>query len=161
MERRFMKRKVTQPKTDRLSLKLRHILVPMDFSGFPRQALRYAVPLAAEFGAKITLLHVIVPAPYPSEMGVMVIQQENLVKATRKELAELGRRLVPAKLRGKMVVRVGQPYSEITRAARQLKANLIVLTTHGHTGLKRVLLGSTAERVLRHASCPVLSVPMS
>ena len=153
-----MKKKISQPATGRRSLKLRRILVPIDFSGFSRQALRYAVPLAVEFGAKITLLHVIVPAPYPTEMGVILLQEQDATKAARKELAKVGRKFVPG-LRGKIIVRIGQPFSEITRTARQLKTDLIVLTTHGHTGLKRVLLGSTAERVLRHAPCPVLSVP--
>jgi nucleotide-binding universal stress UspA family protein len=56
------------------------------------------------------------------------------------------------------VVRLGHPYQEITDAARELKVDLIVISTHGYTGLKHVLLGSTAERIVRHAPCPVLTV---
>jgi len=57
-----------------------------------------------------------------------------------------------------MIVRGGRPYFEIAEVAREVKAGLIVLTTHGYTGIKRVLLGGTAERIVRHAPCPVLTV---
>ena len=65
---------------------------------------------------------------------------------------------MPVKLLADSLVRVGHPYQEITQAAQELKADLIVIATHGYTGLKHILLGSTAERVVRHASCPVLTV---
>lgn len=139
-------------------LQIRHILVPMDFSDFARQALRHAIPLATGFGAKITLLHVVELPVYPTEMGTVVVHQERTAGASRKELAALGEKLIPASLRGRVLVCMGRPYEEIARTARRLKADLIVLTTHGYTGLKHVLLGSTAERVVRHAPCPVLTV---
>lgn len=154
-----MKVKKTTRKRRQPSFKLRRILVPIDFSGISRHALRYAVPLALEYRAKITLLHAIVPPPYPTEMGVILLHDETATRTAQKELIRLSRKLIPTVARGEIVVCRGQPYSEITLTARRLKIDLIVLTTHGHTGLKRVLLGSTAERVLRHAHCPVLSVP--
>jgi nucleotide-binding universal stress UspA family protein len=66
--------------------------------------------------------------------------------------------LLPAKMVERVLVRYGTPFAEITDAARTLKADLIILTTHGYTGLKHVFMGSTAERVVRHAPCPVLTV---
>jgi universal stress protein A len=140
------------------SLSLRRILVPIDFSKNARQALRYAIPLAAQFDARVTLLHVVEPVVYPTEMAIVVMNQKLALNASRRHLAELGQKLVPEKLRGKMIVRGGQPYFEITEVARETKADLIVLTTHGYTGIKRVLMGGTAERIVRHAPCPVLTV---
>ena len=140
------------------SLSLRRILVPIDFSKNARQALRFAVPLAAQFGARITLLHIIEPVVYPTDMGIVVTNEKIAVNASRRHLAELGQKLVPEKLRGKMIVRGGRPYFEIVEFARKMKADLMVLTTHGYTGIKRVLLGGTAERIVRHAECPVLTV---
>ncbi len=139
-------------------VRIRHILVPMDFSELARQALYHAIPLASGFGAKISLLHVVELPVYPTEMGTVVVHQERTLQASRKELAALGEQLIPASLRGRVLVCMGRPYEEIANTARRLKVDLIVLTTHGYTGLKHVLLGSTAERVVRHAPCPVLTV---
>ncbi len=66
--------------------------------------------------------------------------------------------MVASKCLDKPVIRIGQPFHEIATGAKTLKADLIVVSTHGYTGLKHVLLGSTAERVVRHAPCPVLTV---
>jgi universal stress protein A len=139
-------------------LLLRRILVPIDFSKNSRRALRYAIPLAAQFGARIALLHIVEPVVYPTEMAIVVTNEKITVNASRRHLAELGEKFVPKKLRGKIIVRGGQPYFEIAEVAREMKADLIVLTTHGYTGIKRVLLGGTAERIVRHAKCPVLTV---
>lgn len=151
----------TPTRTTRLtgeSVRIRHILVPMDFSELARRALTHAIPMATGFGARISLLHVVELPAYPTEMGAVMIHQEQTLKAARKELAVLGEQLIPASLRGRVLVCMGRPYEEIAKTARRLKADLIVLTTHGYTGLKHVLLGSTAERVVRHAPCPVLTV---
>jgi len=140
------------------SLSLRRILVPIDFSNHARRALHYATPLAVQFGARITLLHVIKRVVYPTEMGIVVTDEKFVTASARKHLVKLGKKLVPENLRGKMLVRGGEPYDEIAYVARQLKTDLIVCTTHGYTGFKHVLLGSTAERLVRHAPCPVLTV---
>lgn len=136
----------------------RGILVPVDFSKNARKALHFAIPLAAQSGARILLLHVIMPIVYPAEMGVVVPDEKRTLIAARKHLAEISRKFVPETLRGKVEVRIGQPAYEISEMARQLKVDLIVLTTHGYTGLTRILLGGTAERIVRHAPCPVLTV---
>lgn len=140
------------------SLSLRRILLPIDFSKNARQALCYAIPLAAQFGAHITLLHVVAPVIYPTEMAIVVMNEKITVNASRRHLAEFVGKFIPEKLLGKIIVRGGQPYFEIAEAAREMKADLIVLTTHGYTGIQRVLLGGTAERIVRHAPCPVLTI---
>lgn len=143
-------------------LKFRRILVPLDFSGQSRQALACAVPLAAAFGAKISLLHVAQPPVAMRTMpdgGITVpVNTDRLVELAQERLDEMAAEFLPAILRGNTLVCEGSPTYEITAAAKTLKADLIVLSTHGFTGLKRVFLGSTAERVVRHADCPVLTV---
>jgi universal stress protein A len=146
----------------RRPLKLSRILVPLDFSGKSRQALDFAVPLAEEYEGKILLIHVVEPAytaaPFPGEMGGLAADSRIAVEASKEMLSALARELVPRELFGKTMVRIGPAYHEIIEAADELEADLIVIATHGYTGLKHVLLGSTAERVVRHAHCPVLTV---
>jgi universal stress protein A len=147
-----------RPKKGRRSMKLRHILVPIDFSQTSHRALDYAITLAVPFDARISLVHVIEPMIYPQEVGPIAISEVRLAENALKELTALARRTVPPANLKKVLTRTGLPYREITDAARQFKADLIVLTTHGRTGFSRVLLGSTAERIVRHARCPVLTV---
>lgn len=141
-------------------LKIKTILVPIDFSETSRKALVYAVKMAEQFGSKVVLLNVVEPIT-ASDFGYppVLFDIDNAKIAARKRLETLCRDgRVPAKLLGRVLVRCGRPFTEITDAARSLKADLIILTTHGYTGLKRVFMGSTAERVVRHAPCPVLTV---
>jgi universal stress protein A len=137
---------------------IQHILVPIDFSQSSQQALHFALPLAEQFRARISLLHVIEPIIYPQEIGPIAISEARLADSAVKELTSLARATIPASLLDKVLTRAGQAFREITDAARELKVDLIVITTHGHTGLTRVLLGSTAERIVRHAHCAVLTV---
>lgn len=139
---------------------IKSIVVPVDFSATSRRALAYAVRLAEQFGGKITVIHVIEPIAAPEFAAVaLLIENDAARKAAKAKLEELLREMkVSKRLIEKTVVRFGTPFAEITAAARTLKADLIVLTTHGYTGLKHVLMGSTAERVVRHAPCPVLTV---
>jgi universal stress protein A len=139
-------------------MKLRHILVPIDFSQTSHRALDFAIPMADQFSARISLLHVIEPIIYPQEVGPIAISEVRLADSALKELTALAKKSVPAANLNKVLTRTGLPYREITDAARELKVDLIILTTHGHTGFTRVLLGSTAERIVRHATCPVLTV---
>lgn len=144
-----------------LLFQLKKILVPIDFSEISKEALAYAAFLAGQFGAEIILLHVTEKAPIdyllgPGLMNHLVVP---MMKQAEADLARVAGSL--SKTHGahpSAVVRTGRPFEEICRAARTLSADLIVLTTHGYTGLKHVVLGSTAERVVRHADCPVLAV---
>ena len=140
---------------------LKKILVPIDFSEVSKDALAYAASLAGHFSAEFILLHVTEKSPidYLLGRGLMNHLVVPMMKQAEADLARLAGRL--SKAHGAQlsaVVRTGKPFEEICRAARTLGADLIVLTTHGYTGLKHVVLGSTAERVVRHADCPVLVV---
>lgn len=144
---------------DRFDLK--SILVPIDFSADSRKALRYAAAFARQFNAKITLLHVVIPIPasteYPYGPVAMQFQDESTVRTIKDQLLTLGRKEAGDRM-SQAVVRCGPAFDEISRAAKELHIDLIVLSTHGYTGLSHILLGSTAERVVRHAPCPVLIV---
>lgn len=144
-------------------LKLKKILVPVDFSDFSKKALHYALPFAEQFDASITLLHVVEPVIYPVDYAVVPPAMEDanlaLAREAREKLARLGQENIEANhLRAETIVVTGHPYQEITRIAKERNIDLIILATHGYTGLKHVYLGSTAERVVRHAPCPVLTV---
>lgn len=142
-------------------LNLQRILVPVDFSKPADKALRYAVSFARQFDAKITLLHVSPQTCYPAELAgfpTVIPPNEPGAKAIRARLEAHAARFVPPELRDRTLLRVGPAFDEICRVARAGKTDLIIIATHGHTGLKHALLGSTAERVVRHAPCPVLVV---
>ncbi len=143
-------------------VKLKHILVPVDFSLPCRKALAYAVAFAGEFGATLSLLYVVEPVVYPSELGYAPVEVEVLSEvsqsAARQKLEELLAGVNPPQLRGACYVRLGRAHHEIVVAAQDLAAELIVIASHGHGALRHAVLGSTVERVLRHAPCPVFVV---
>ena len=140
-------------------LTVKSILVPIDFSTHSESALLYAARFAGQFGAKLTLLHVIQPIFAPEAVAVLAMEKDGAAKAARKQLEATRTKLgVAPRLVERLLVRIGAPFHEISEAAKSLKVDLVVIATHGHTGLKHVLLGSTAERVVRHAPCPVLVV---
>ena len=141
-------------------LKIKTILVPIDFSKTSKKALVYAVRMAEQFGSKIILLNVVEPVASPDfAYHPLMLETDKVKSAARTQLEKVCRdALLPAKMLDRVLVRHGTPFAEITDAARTLKADLIILTTHGYTGLKHVFMGSTAERVVRHAPCPVLTV---
>jgi len=150
----------TKPSAKSQNPRHARILVPTDFSGHAEEALHFAIPLARQIGGKITLLHVLdwqADSGISSAMGVMNAIGQSADDAKRK-LDRLAKKIVPENLLDATVVRVARPHLEIAKAARDLKTDVIVISTHGHTGLKRVILGSTADRVVRHATCPVLTV---
>jgi nucleotide-binding universal stress UspA family protein len=137
------------------------ILVPTDFSRNAEEALRFAVPLARQLGGKITLLHSIdwqVNPKMRSAPGVIDTMNKVAKDAAEDRLESLARTKVPQELLEKTIVEFGPAQVGIPEAARELKIDLIVISTRGHTGLQRILLGSTAARVVRYASCPVLTV---
>src|ERR1051326_135451 len=141
-------------------LMLKRILVPVDFSEPSRKALQYAQRMAATFGAGITLLYVLEPIPYPNDFGMsypLITDNTELLKTATEQLNALAAELAGAEP-AKVLVRNGNAAQQICAAAQELNIDLIVISTHGYSGLKHVLLGSTAEKVVRHAHCPVLTV---
>ena len=138
---------------------LRRIVVPIDFSETSAQALPYAAALAEQFGAEIILLHVIEWVAVPAELGAAPSAITEADKGSvAKDLLRLRQEALGEDFPGRTIVRAGAPFQEITRAAKEMGADMIILTTRGYTGLQNILLGSTAERVVRHADCPVLVV---
>jgi universal stress protein A len=140
-----------------LSMQLQKILAPIDFSDHASYALRWGASLAERYGAQILLLHVI-----PETVGEMSMHGsawEQVIMAleakVETQLFEVALMELKDGLRVDVRVAVGKPAEEIVRVAREDAVDLIVMGTHGHTGLHYMLLGSTAETVFRTAPCPV------
>jgi nucleotide-binding universal stress UspA family protein len=140
--------------------KVKQILVPIDFSDCSKKALQYALPLAKEHQAAITLLYVVPPAYGAGEYGGIDYAQleANMKEGGEKQLVKLAMDEVRGQVSADTLVRVGSPALNIVEVARTLPADLIVISTHGRTGLKHVLLGSVAEHVVQRAPCPVFVV---
>ena len=137
---------------------LKRVLVPLDFSPPSQRAMRFALEWATIFEAEICLLHVIEPTAAVGEFGTVPMGaiQPDIPGRARTALRELACKEFPNAMPVRVMVRKGNASDQITAAARELSADLIIIASHGHTGLKRVVLGSTAELVARHAPCPVL-----
>jgi nucleotide-binding universal stress UspA family protein len=146
-------------------MKLKRILVPIDFSDESLRALDYAVELAQPFGATLTVLFALERIQFV-EMGhvygapvspLKLIEEQR--RSARAELAQLAERLASARATEvRTLLREGTPHRVIVDAAKRPGADLIVMGTHGRTGMSRLLLGSVTELVIRHAHCPVLTV---
>jgi universal stress protein A len=145
---------------------LKKILVPVDFSKQSRKAMEYGLSFARQFNAEVLLLHVLefAPAAMPvspaSPMPIIhdAMTQTAWRESAAKQLAEW-RNESGTPIAVKASVRDAvSAHAEIVKAAEEENVDLIILGTQGHTGLARFLIGSTAEKVVRHASCPVLVV---
>lgn len=141
---------------------IRKILVPVDFSDPSRDAMRFACDLAKRYEASVTLLHVYQVPGYALPEGYILAGPETvaeLMSAIDKGMAGVKREAEAEGVRDVATSVVqGVAFAEIVRAAREGMIDLIVMGTHGRTGLKHALLGSVAEKVLRKAPCPVLTV---
>ena len=140
---------------------IQKILAPTDFSSQSLAGVRHAMKLRLKFASSLVLLHVIEPTPPLGGMESVVLAQSDseVVARARRELAKLAQQEAGDDKRVTHLVRMGKSFHEITTEAGENQAQLIVIATHGYTGVRHMLLGSTAERVVRHASCPVLTVP--
>jgi len=138
------------------------ILTAIDFSENSECAFDYALTLATQFNAELTIIHVINEPVDLRGFYVPHISFEQLEKEIEESAVKMMETFCSTKLgtfsNYKTSIMTGIPYDEITAAAVRIDASLIVLGTHGRTGLDRILFGSTAERVVRSASCPVLTV---
>ena len=145
-------------------MQIHSILLPTDFSECAAHALSYAASLARRFSASIICVHVIEPVMQtvgytgltePLPIGDL---SEQLEESAGRELPKIGACEECSGLEIEEVIAHGDAASEIVRVARERKVDLIVIASHGRTGLGRILFGSTAESVVRHAPCPVLVV---
>jgi|SRR5208282_2374448 len=132
----------------------KRILCPVDFDQNSLEALRLAVELAQERTATLQLLHV-VPLPPGPEVALPFVRIE---ASARAKLERLARRKVNRKVPCEVAIMLGDPGVEVVQAAKRLRSDLIVMATHGRKGLRRLVLGSVAEHVVREAPCPVLTV---
>jgi nucleotide-binding universal stress UspA family protein len=131
-----------------------HFLVPVDFSEYANQALDYAIALATKLQSRLTLLHVIyMPALAAGEIGPYMTDIE---AQARKAIEGNLQRVNDAGLEGTTMLVHGIPWQEIVQTAEDKLADLIIMGTHGRSGIQHVLLGSVAEKVVRLAPCPVL-----
>ncbi|OGL20089.1 MAG: hypothetical protein A3G97_10905 [Candidatus Rokubacteria bacterium RIFCSPLOWO2_12_FULL_69_21] len=142
---------------------VRRILHPTDFSRASGAAFLKAVALAKESRAELLLVHVLLPTtPFIGDGYISPKTYEELEASARRgaqrELAKVVARAQKAKARVKAVLLEGVPYDRIARVARSKRADLIVMGTHGRSGLSKFFLGSVAERVIALAPCPVLTV---
>ncbi len=138
---------------------LKKLLVPIDFSDCSKHALKYGIAFAKQFKGEITLLSVIADTPTSFEYGNA--EFASLQDARRKHYEKELKKVADTQLKNiphKLMVTIGKPFEEIVSAAKTLDTDLIIISTHGHMGFTRVELGSTAERVIRYATCPVLVV---
>ncbi len=140
----------------------RRILWPTDFSPLAKTALPYAMDLAADSGADLVLLHVLTPpVAYagPEVPGALwgELQEKNR-RAAQEELHRLAFQVKGPKVRVHTVLAEGVPFDQILRVAKRLRCDLIVIATHGRTGLAHMVMGSVAENIVRRSTCPVLTV---
>ncbi|MDQ7815933.1 MAG: universal stress protein [Melioribacteraceae bacterium] len=141
---------------------IKNILVPIDFSDYSKNALRYAVQFAKQFKAKMYLIYVVEPMIYPADfsMGQVAIpsMDADLQNRADEELKSLAKNFIESSIKSETIIRTGKPFVEINETAKDIDADLIIMATHGHTGVEHLLFGSTAEKVVRKAPCPVLTL---
>lgn len=138
---------------------IRTILHPTDFSERSQAAFPVACALARDHGARLIVLHVReVPVVAYGEFGQLPLELEP-PEAIRAKLDKLiGLRCADADVTTEHLVKTGDPAIEILATAKETHSDMIVIGTHGRTGLARLLMGSVAERVMRKAPCPVLTI---
>lgn len=140
-------------------MQINHILVPIDFSSDADDAIDMAISLAKDLGARITLFHAIHEVYIGvGEMAAALPPSyiEDIEAEVEREMQAHLNKVVAAGLTGDSILVHGVPFQTILDTAEDQNIDLIVMGTHGRTGLKHVLLGSVAEKVIRMATCPVL-----
>jgi nucleotide-binding universal stress UspA family protein len=156
------KQKTPPAGRSQLPFVLKRILVPIDFSEHSKNALKYAVPFAKQFKAEIILVYVVEPTIYPADFsfgqfGFPNAEEEFRAKG-EEELAALVAQEIRKEVKARRQVRTGKAFVEILKVAHEEEVDLIIIATHGHSDVEHMLFGSTAEKVVRKAPCPVLSL---
>lgn len=139
---------------------IKKVLVPIDFSDYSKSALKYAVNFSRLFNAEIILIYVVEPVIYPPDfsMGQIAMPSINTEwdERAKDELDKLAKSEISTSV--KTILKTGKPFVEIIETAKEENIDLIIIATHGHTGVEHILFGSTAEKVVRKAPCPVLTL---
>jgi len=144
-----------------MQIDIQRILVPVDFSQQAGPVLDWVTHLAKQHGSRVLLLHVYhLPVEFQQLEGAYLPPDfwSNVKREAEQQLARYGEDLRERGLEVEEIVREGYPATVIVDEAENLETDLVVIGTHGHTGLKHLLLGSVAERVVQKAPCPVLTV---
>ena len=143
-------------------LSIKKILVPIDFSEHSKNALQYAISFAKQFDSELILVYVVEPTIYPADFSFGQIAVPNIENDLRErgeaELKQLVLTQIGDVLPARTLVLTGKPFLEIIDTADEENVDLIIIATHGHTGVEHILFGGTAEKVVRKAPCPVLVV---
>jgi universal stress protein A len=145
-----------------MAMDIRHISAPTDFSDYSKEAISYALELAQTFGAKLSLQHVVELPPYsieglvPPTLGGDLL--DDLERQASADLAQVLPQAQNAQIEVTRSVVIGSPFRKIIETAEAEHVDLIVMATHGRTGLSHLMVGSVAERVVRTAPCPVLTI---
>jgi nucleotide-binding universal stress UspA family protein len=143
-------------------MEIKSILFPTDFSEGSAEALKYAVEFANRYGAKLYVLHVIYDVAKASGWYVPHVSMDAIYKdiqeGAKKELDNFAVNELGGLKNVERIVQTGVPYQEIMNCAVKNKIDIIIIGTHGRTGIDRILFGSTAAQVVRNAPCPVLTV---
>lgn len=140
------------------------ILVPVDFSDVSVQALEYAVDLSKGFGAEVAAVFVVEPMYYaapPTAYGAatqIAMLLDDQRKLGREQLAKLAAQVGKRGVKIRTILQEGTAYERIIDTGKRIKADLIIMGTHGRTGLTHLLMGSVTEKVVRSAICPVLTL---
>lgn len=141
---------------------IKKVLVPIDFSDYSKSALKYAVNFAKSFNAEIILVYVVEPVIYPPDfsMGQIAMPSINAEwdDRAKEELQKLAKSEIVEMANVKTIIKTGKPFVEIIETAKEENIDLIIIATHGHSGVEHILFGSTAEKVVRKAPCPVLTL---
>jgi nucleotide-binding universal stress UspA family protein len=143
----------------REEFKLAKLLVPVDFSECSKNALANAVSFARRFKAELLLLHVVEPyAPYPEMTAWDAASFEAGSREFAQQELQILRQNIQPKIPCSIILKIGKASREIVEVAKESGVDLIIISTHGYTGLSRALLGSTTEQLVRQAGCPELVV---
>jgi universal stress protein A len=142
-------------------MEIKTILCPIDFSEISANALEYAVFLASHHHAELLILHVVEQLHEFEHYQILVLTPQELVEEMEKQAHEKLTKLteqIKKTIKVETVVRQGKPFVEIIKEAKEKDMDLIVMASHGRTGVSHMLMGSVAEKVVRKANCPVLIV---
>lgn len=141
---------------------VKNILLPTDFSKLSLSAAQHAVDLAKQYGAKIHLMHVIEKTPPILTIHSLDLSEEKIIKSieddARESLNSTAAKLRESRADIQTVLKKGLDYEEIVNYSQQNGIDVIVIATHGRTGILHTLIGSVAEKVIRYAKCPVLVI---
>lgn len=146
-----------------MELNIKKILVPIDFSENSKSAVKYAHAMAQLFNAELIFIYVLEPILYPPDFSLGQItlpagEIQEFDKRAHEELKKISDEEISQGVAVTTVVRSGKPFVEIIEAAKTYDVDLIIISSHGHSGVENILFGSTSEKVIRKAPCPVLTL---